>query len=283
MSLLQKLRITPPSKCPGWESLTRVSASLDAAQCAQFESAGYLVIPKLFSESEVAAVRARLFDLIHRKVPVPRGVKFEAEVNQGVAVDAADKTASYRQVWDLVPADRIVSENIALNPSLVGSLKSLLGPDIKLFRVIAMLKKSHIGSDLPYHQDSAYWPIEPKSMVSCWVAIDRATKENGCMRILPGLHKRGLLPFVTETNDGVTYRKLTLSEADIAQELSLEMDAGDCLFFHSLLPHATGPNHSDRNRFAIIASYMSAKSMQSGDGRKPRYLSVCGSSFDGKV
>jgi len=80
-----------------------------------------------------------------------------------------------------------------LKRKLVGILQDLLGPDVLLFRDILMLKPAKVGSKMPWHQDSNYWPIH-RRLCSAWTALDEATTLNGCMRVVPGSHTRGLIP-----------------------------------------------------------------------------------------
>ena len=257
-----------------WKSLTALKPSLTEAQKASYDRDGFLVIEQMFSTEEMSAVRERIFDLVHGKVPIPAGVKFE--VQSTADVQASADVPRFRQIWDIVPAEPILTAGVTLNAKLIAALKGLLGPDLRLFRATAMLKPRRIGSDLPYHQDSAYWPIRPMGLVSCWVAVDDATIANGCMRVIPGLHKKGLVPFETKSRSGVTYQEMVLDERDRAREISLEMPSGSCLMFHSLLPHATGPNRSDMNRFAMISSFMSSRSVPTDAGSIRDYLLVSG-------
>jgi ectoine hydroxylase-related dioxygenase (phytanoyl-CoA dioxygenase family) len=152
-----------------------------------------------------------------------------------------------------------------------------LGPDIKLFRDALMMKPAHHGSAKPYHQDSAYWTIDPPDLASVWMALDNATLENGCMRVLPGSHAWGMMEHKHLEDFQVEEDRL-----DRSQEVAVPLKPGGCLVFHSLLLHATSPNTSDLSRRAMITSYMSAKSRFIGD-QKPDYMQICGHSYDGCV
>jgi ectoine hydroxylase-related dioxygenase (phytanoyl-CoA dioxygenase family) len=116
-------------------------------------------------------------------------------------------------------------------------------------------------------------------LCSCWFPLDDATLENGCMAVIPGGHKQGALPHVHVTDDFVVDQ----AHYNPDDMLLVPMKAGSGLFFHSLLPHYTAPNHSQTWRRAIALSYMSAKAHYTGDGDGPEYFHVQGQSYPGCV
>ncbi|HLV79714.1 MAG TPA: phytanoyl-CoA dioxygenase family protein, partial [Chthonomonadaceae bacterium] len=141
-----------------------------------------------------------------------------------------------------------------------------------------MLKPPEVGSQKGWHQDSPYWPIEPMALCSCWLPLDDATLENGCMWVLPGHHDRPL-PHVSVTDDYV----IAEDGLDTSEGIAVPMRAGSGLFFHSLLPHFTAPNRTRSWRRAMVLSYMSARSHYTGPGDGPTYFPICGQSFPGCV
>jgi ectoine hydroxylase-related dioxygenase (phytanoyl-CoA dioxygenase family) len=183
-----------------------------------------------------------------------------------------------RKIELLVQEDDLF-RTLGLHENVVGVIEQILGPDLKMFRNSLLLKPPEVGSQKGWHQDSPYWPIEPMALCSCWFPMDDATLENGCMWALPGWHKKGALPHVRVTDDYV----IDESAYDAAEGVACPMRAGSGLFFHSLLPHYTAPNRSDKWRRAIALSYMSAKSRYTGEGEGPEYFHVKGSTYPGCV
>ncbi|HTE19376.1 MAG TPA: phytanoyl-CoA dioxygenase family protein, partial [Armatimonadota bacterium] len=185
---------------------------------------------------------------------------------------------SLRKVEALVENDSVF-RSLASDPRLMGPITALLGPDIKLFRDALMMKPARHGSAKPYHQDSAYWAIDPPALCSAWIALDDATLENGCMRVLPGSHTWGVMEHKHLADFQVEEDRL-----DVSREVAVPLEAGGVLLFHSLLLHATNPNHSDRPRRGMICSYMSARSRYTGDPEtKPPYLLLDGQEYEGAV
>jgi len=179
-----------------------------------------------------------------------------------------------RKLTDTVQHDELF-RGLALNENIVGIVEQILGPDLKLFRNAVLLKPPQVGSAKGAHQDSPYWPIEPMWLCSCWFAFDDADEQNGCMGVIPGWHLRGPLPHRPVTDDFV----IDESAYDMRDLVLAPVPAGGGLFFHSLLPHYTAPNRSDRWRRAIALSYMSSHFRFTGKGESPRYFPVKGATY----
>ena len=86
------------------------------------------------------------------------------------------------------------------NPGITERCAQLLGSDLMLWRTQFFAKQPG-NPGTPLHQattylsddlkESAVYPpdVEELFQVTAWVALTDATKENGCMKILPGSHK----------------------------------------------------------------------------------------------
>ncbi len=253
--------------------------ALTAEQKEQYREQGYLVFESLFSSEEIQALLKRLEDLVWERVPRPEGIHIQIEpaVQRG-EVQSGSLLEAIRKVEGLVEHDQLFW-SFATNPKLTDIIADLIGPDIKMFRDALMMKPPRIGSAKPYHQDSAYWSIEPPDLVSCWVALDPAGLENGCMRVLPGSHKWGMLK-----HQHLQDYQVDESQLDLSQEVAIPLEPGGCLIFHSLLLHATAPNTSPYPRRAMIVTYMSARSLFTGPSeRKPHFPLIRGREYEGCV
>jgi phytanoyl-CoA hydroxylase len=247
-------------------------------QRRQYERDGFLVFPRLFSRSDVSGWLRHLEELVRDEGRAPRiRVQVEPAVERGEAA-AEGPLDAIRKVECLVENDPVFLD-LARDPRLLEPLTSLLGPDIKLFRDALMMKPARHGSAKPYHQDSAYWSIDPPDLCSAWIALDDATLENGCMRVLRGSHHWGVVEHKHLADFQVEEENL-----DLSGEVPVPLEAGGVLLFHSLLLHATSPNHSDRPRRAMICSYMSARSRHTGPPEtRPDYLLIQGREHEGAV
>ena len=254
-------------------------SALTPEQVEQYHRDGYLVLRQLITPAEAGELLQRLEDLATGKLPLPSGINMQVEpvVQRGEA-EAPSFLESLRKVERLAIEDDLFRRN-SRDPRLLNIARDLLGPDLKLFRDALMMKPPHHGSAKPYHQDSVYWRIEPRELGSYWLALDEATPENGCMRVLRGSHQWGELEHKHLGDFQVEEDKL-----DTSTEVIVPLQPGDALFFHSMLLHATSPNTSDQPRRAMIYSLMEAHSRWTGDPqKKPEFPLLCGREYPGCV
>jgi len=246
-----------------------MSISVTAEMLDSYRRDGYILVEDLLTTEEVAALRQRCADYTHGGRPWGAlQIQVEPRVQRGeLHVDHPGD--GIRKIDGLVQNDDLF-RGLGTHTNIVGIIAQIVGPDIKLFRNTLLLKPPRVGSQKGWHQDSPYWPIEPMELCSCWFPLDDATLENGCMVVAPGRHHDGALPHVSVTDDFV------IAEGTIHDEemVVTPMRAGSGLFFHSLLPHFTAPNHSPNWRRAIALSYMSAQSRYTGQGQCPEYFHI---------
>ena len=251
---------------------------LTAAQQLSYERDGYLVVDDLIPPGMIRSLLDRVREYTHRgRSQDGLYVQTEPRVERGEMVVEHPGDA-IRKIDSLVQRDDQFRA-LGLESEVVDVIVDILGPDIKLFRNSLMLKPPEVGSQKGWHQDSPYWPIEPMSLCSCWLPLDDATMENGCMAVLPGAQANGALPHVSVTDDFV----IEPTAIDTSAAQFVPMPAGSGLFFHSLIPHFTAPNRSPNWRRAMVLSYMSARSRYTGKAPAPDYLTVRGRSYEGCV
>jgi ectoine hydroxylase-related dioxygenase (phytanoyl-CoA dioxygenase family) len=117
------------------------------------------------------------------------------------------------------------------------------------------------GVEKPYHQDSAYFSIEPPELVTCWTALDDVTIDNGCLWVVPGSHRGGIVDHDRWTVGGREDKQVREEQiAALATEEPIVMPAGSSSFHHSVLLHKSGPNNSEKPRRGLAVHYMSARS-----------------------
>ena len=257
---------------------TATAIQLTPEQLAAYHRDGYVVVEDLVSPEELEALRERQREYTHGgRDPGQIDVQVEPRIQRG-ELSVEHPGDGIRKLTDMVNHDDLYRA-LGMHPNIVGIVQQILGPDLKMFRNALMLKPPEVGSAKGMHQDSPYWSIEPMELCSCWFALDDATTLNGCMEVLPGWHTRGPLPHIHVTDDFVVEPSVYAG----AEQLVAPVRAGGGLFFHSLLPHYTAPNRSDRWRRAIALSYMSSRSHYTGKGEGPVYLHVSGETFPGCV
>jgi phytanoyl-CoA hydroxylase len=253
--------------------------TLTAEQKGHFESKGYLVVRNLLTAAEVEALGARADQIAAGEAKhVPeQWVQVEPAIKRG-EIQADSQVASVRKLWNLVPYDDVMRAH-ATHPKILAVIADLLGPDIKLYGDQLFMKPARHGSRKEYHQDSQSWKkIVPHNLVSCWAAMDGATQTNGCLWVIPGSHKWGLIGKDRERQ----VERMALT-GEVSTETPVELNAGDCSFHHSLLLHSSHSNRSSKRRRGYATHYMSAHSKYIGDDEKPEYPLVCGREIPGCV
>jgi ectoine hydroxylase-related dioxygenase (phytanoyl-CoA dioxygenase family) len=253
---------------------------LSEAQLDQYQRDGFCLIDDVLSSREIASIQQRLAEYVTgaRDVPETIAMQVEPKVARGEAsTDESDPMARIRKIDGTVPADELITQSL-MNSKLIGGMRSVLGPNLKLYRCTFLMKPPFVGSAKGVHQDSPYWPIEPFELASCWIALDDATEENGCMQVIPGSHDRAI-PHVDVLDDKI----VPDTEYDASTLIPVEMKAGTGLLFHSLLLHGTAPNTSSRPRRAVTVTVMPSNAHYTGGEPKPDYYRVLGRDVLGGV
>jgi ectoine hydroxylase-related dioxygenase (phytanoyl-CoA dioxygenase family) len=138
-------------------------------------------------------------------------------------------------------------------PELIDITTPFLGPDFDLYWNQSVYKMPEGFKEFPWHQDDGYTAVTPSPYLTLWVALNDATVENGCIWVLPGSHKRGLLPH-EQTPLGLACHSAT----DPDQGIPVPVSKGSIAVFWSLTVHKSGPNISNGVRKGYIIQYSQA-------------------------
>ncbi len=252
---------------------------LSQRQIDQFNEQGFLPYPELLTPLEVASLQQRLEDIGNQVVAFPEQyVQIEPRVNNGGLKADPVRFNNIRKIWNLTKHDRVF-QVLARHPRILDVVHSLIGPDLKIFVDQTLCKPPRGGSAKPPHQDSAYWTsIDPPNLVICWIALDDATENNGCMRFIPGSHTLGVIEHKHLEDFRVEDEKIPYG-----REVSVPLKAGGCSFHHSLALHRTDSNTSDNRRIGLTVAYMDSHSKYVGKPPQPEYALVAGEAHKGCV
>ncbi len=146
---------------------------------------------------------------------------------------------------------RLVSDD-----RLLDIAEQFIGPDIALFATHYICKPPHTGQPVLWHQDGAFWPLEPMEVVTLWLAITDSSPDNGCLRVIPGTHtgELGALREATSV-DNVLGAELD-ADVDEADAVDLVLRPGDVSVHHPSIVHGSGANTSDRWRRGLTIRYI---------------------------
>jgi ectoine hydroxylase-related dioxygenase (phytanoyl-CoA dioxygenase family) len=153
-----------------------------------------------------------------------------------------------------------VADELAHRAAMLDAVADILGPDLLLWDATFIIKEPAAKAFVSWHQDLTYWGLEsddPDDVASVWLALSPATVATGCMRMVPGSHRRGRLDH-RETRDSanVLSRGQTV-EVDEACEgyVYTELQPGQMSIHHGWTLHASGPNHSTDRRIGFNLNF----------------------------
>ena len=141
------------------------------------------------------------------------------------------------------------------HPALLEIAVDLLGPDLRFWWDQGINKAPGAGSFIAWHQDNGYTEGRTAEYLTCWLALDDSSLENGGLQVIPGSHTAGPLPHEMQGPHAV----IDASLVDESAAVPLDARAGDLLIFSSYLVHQTvGNDTTDRQRRAWVVQYCRA-------------------------
>ena len=228
-------------------------------QVQQYHEDGYLLVRGLLSRTEI--------DLLGRTAREDRVLdqhSFGKADGEGGTVRLS--------LWNH-PGDTIYGM-VARSESVVGVAEKLLGGEVYHYHSKMIMKDAKVGGAWAWHQDYGYWyqnGVLFPWLTSASIAVDRATRENGCLQVIKGSHHLGRIEHVlTGEQAGADQERVS----EVLKRLELvyvEMEPGDALYFHANLLHRSDQNHSDQPRWSMICCYNSARNDPYKESHHPRY------------
>ena len=150
-------------------------------------------------------------------------------------------------------------DNLIRDPGILDAVESLLGPDILCWSTSLLIKAPGDGTHVSWHQDLTYWGLAPGDVVTAWLAITPATRQNGCMRMLRGSHAARLTHQDTDDDANLLSRGQTIRDGiDESRAAYLELEPGEISLHHGNTAHASDPNVSSERRIGLAIRYMAA-------------------------
>ncbi|HEY2840762.1 MAG TPA: phytanoyl-CoA dioxygenase family protein [Pirellulales bacterium] len=220
---------------------------LSNEQVAFFHENGYLAGVRILSDEQVEALRAELTQLFDPKHP-GNHLFYEYHSNESTTPD--------RVLFHALGAWRIAPgfHDLLWNRAFVVAASQLLDGGVRFWHDQLFCKPAKHGGVVAWHQDYSYWTrTTPMAHLTCWIGLDDATADNGCLQYIPGSHRWELLP-VTGLAGGMDSIREVLTPEQLAQfkPRAIELKKGECAFHHPLMIHGSYENRTDRPRRAVV-------------------------------
>lgn len=207
-----------------------------------FENEGYLIVEDLISMEEVEYYNELYNSFLDNSIDA-----------SSYRSDLSGSDSKDEKITQIMVPSKLVPE-LLLKPIHKKSLaiaKTLMGDDIELDFDMLINKAPQTNTKTPWHQDAAYWIDMPdKRAASCWVAIDHAFLDNGCMWYTPRSHLSDILPHVQMGNKGALS-----CDGSEANSVYVELKPGSCVFHQGGTLHYSRGNSTQNNRRALITNF----------------------------
>lgn len=235
-----------------------------------FRRDGYLVVKGLVSQQEIDEMNQFMDDLVAGRKQLP-----------GIAAPSADlsdeKRLKHYERIHMPHRTNEICERLMLHPRVIDVLEALIGPDVLALQTMIFFKQPGQAGQ-GFHQDSYYIPTQPDTLCGAWIALDRATTENGCLWMTPGSQCEPIYPDCDGQSphgdtffDQIDYiqnashpdtGKNTLAKIALQyqNEVPAEVEPGDVVFFGGHIFHRSHMNRSNHSRRSFVSHYCNARS-----------------------
>jgi hypothetical protein len=231
-----------------------------ADQIVQFQTDGFFIVDRLLDGEEV--------DLLRTIARADREMQAEA-ASRGDGEGGAIRLVVENEVGDDIYGAIVRSRRI------VDTMEKLLDGEVYHYHHKMILKEPYVGGAWAWHQDYGYWYhngcLAPR-LASCMIALDRATRENGCLQVVRGSHLLGRMDHgKVGDQTGVAEVERLNAALERLELVHCELSPGSAIFFHCNLLHRSDQNKSPDPRWAFIACYNARSNDPYKESRHPRY------------
>jgi phytanoyl-CoA hydroxylase len=228
--------------------------TLSTKQVDLFEQNGFLIIERVLGEEQILPLRKSLADLLNRD-PARRTSDFVVDKESTTALRNSNHFTRY---W-------IAGAELVRQPTILGAVRDLIGDDVRFHHTKVFLKPAFEGTAKEWHQDLWSYvdddererllargpnllPAEAP-VVAAQVYLDDSTEQNGCLRLVRGSHKWGMLEVNRDPE------RVQEDRYPVDQVVKAPASAGSVALFHALTLHYSGPNRSAVSRHGPIIQY----------------------------
>jgi ectoine hydroxylase len=229
-------------------------------QIAAFDDDGFFIVKGLLDPKETDLLR----DIARADAQMVAGAATRADGEGGAVKVSVENELGANDIYSAIVRSRRIIETMEL----------LLCDEVYHYHHKMVLKEPKTGGAWAWHQDYGYWYDNGclfPYLASCMIAVDRATKENGCLQVLRASHHLGRLNHVKIGDQTGADPERVAVAVERLETVPCELEPGSAVFFHCNLLHRSDQNKSDDPRWAFIACYNTKQNDPYKDSRHPRY------------
>ncbi len=235
------------------------STQFTPRELAQYQEDGFLLVPGLFDTQEMQILLNY------------------AKSDQALLAGASGRKDATGQITKLTLWNEAGDDLYGMfsrSPRIVDRMEQILGGEVYHYHTKMMLKEPRVGGAWEWHQDYGYWyhngclyPL----LASCLIAVDRATRQNGCLQVLKGSHRMGRVDHGKSGDQTGADMEVVQAAMERLELVYVEANPGDAVFFHCNLLHRSDQNTSPDPRWSLICCYNAARNNPYKESRHPRY------------
>jgi non-haem Fe2+, alpha-ketoglutarate-dependent halogenase len=228
-------------------------AKLSAQQRQFYEENGYLFPLRVFNDQETAEFRQQFDDYTEQnrerlRTLIPR-----------------ERRAVYALTHLMLPW----VYQMASHPLVLDAVEGAIGPNILVWGSDWFVKFPRDAAFISWHQDGAYWGLQPPKVTTAWIALSASKLESGCMQVMPGTQRTQLPQRETYALDNALSRGQEIAlEVDESKAVALCLAPGEMSLHHIGIAHGSKPNHADYARVGIAIRYIAPEVVQQGSERQ---------------
>ena len=209
---------------------------------SDWDKNGYVVVRNFMSSKDVSNLRSeieRYISTVAQSVPE----------NEVMYEDNA-KPETLKRLGHMSRYDDYFLKLINTN-RFVNLAETLLGGMVNPQYCQLFNKPARVGIQTPPHQDAYYIPLKPNEALTMWLALNDVDEENGCLRYIPGAHKKGIRPHQASNIYGFSQGITDFGKNDLEKEVACPAAIGDLVIHHWSMVHRADPNTSNRERWGL--------------------------------
>lgn len=227
----------------------RQSFVLRDEQIATFERDGFVAGVPVLDDAQVEALREELDAIMDPGHPGNQ-LFYEFHANES----SAPGTVLFHALgaWRILPG----LHDVLWHPAITVPASQLLGGAVRFWHDQIFSKPPRHGGVVAWHQDYSYWTrTRPLNHLTCWIGLDDADEDNGCVLYIPGSHRWSLLPVTGLAGDMDAIQSVLSEEQRAAfQPVPARLRRGEATFHHGLTVHGSRENRTDRPRRALVVN-----------------------------